>query len=64
MTPQGYDHEVLLLALIKLDFKLTSTSWPSSSGLGGRRRTYTTILKRAAHGLPILKRYGKSSCDL
>jgi hypothetical protein len=29
-----------------------STSWPSSSDL---RRTYHTILKRAAHGLLILK---------
>jgi hypothetical protein len=38
---------ILLLALIKLDYNLTSTSWPSSSGLRGRRRTYLTILKRA-----------------
>jgi hypothetical protein len=43
----GYDHVVLLLALIKLDYNLTSTSWPSSSGLRGRRGTYLTILKRA-----------------
>jgi hypothetical protein len=42
----GYDHVVLLLALIKLDYNLTSTSWPSSSGLKGRRRTYLTIFKR------------------
>jgi hypothetical protein len=34
-------------ALIKLDYNLTSTSWPSSSGLKGRRKTYLTILKRA-----------------
>jgi hypothetical protein len=27
---QGYDHVVLLLSLIKLDYNLTSTSWPSS----------------------------------
>jgi hypothetical protein len=43
----GYDHVVLILALIKLDYNLTSTSWPYSSGLRGRRRTYVTILKRA-----------------
>jgi hypothetical protein len=42
----GYDHVVLLLALIKLDYDLTSTSWPSSSGLRGRKRTNLTILKR------------------
>jgi hypothetical protein len=47
---QGYDHVVLLLAIIKLDYNPTSTSGPSSSGLRGRRRTYLTILKR----------YGKS----
>jgi hypothetical protein len=44
---QGYDHVVLLLALIKLDYNLTSTSWPSSSGLRGRSRTYLNILERA-----------------
>jgi hypothetical protein len=43
----GYDHVVLLFALIKLDYNLTSMSWTSSSGLRGRRRTYLTILKRA-----------------
>jgi hypothetical protein len=46
-TNCGYDHVVLLLALIKLDYNLTSMSWPSSSGLRGRRRIYLTILKRA-----------------
>jgi hypothetical protein len=28
-----------------------STSWPSSSGLRGRRRTYFTILELADHAL-------------
>jgi hypothetical protein len=28
-----------------------STSWPSSSGLRGRRRTYLTILELADHAL-------------
>jgi hypothetical protein len=28
------------------------------------RRTYLTILERAAHGRPILKWYGMSSCNL
>jgi hypothetical protein len=46
-TMLGFDHVVLLLALIKLDYNLTSTSSPSSSGLKGRRRTYLTIFKRA-----------------
>jgi hypothetical protein len=42
------------------DFEFrASTSWPSSSGLRGRRKTYLTILK--GHCLPILKWYGKSS---
>jgi hypothetical protein len=48
----GYDHVVLLLALIKLDYNLTSTSWNSSSGLRGRRRTYRTILEWADHKGP------------
>jgi hypothetical protein len=39
----SYDHVVLLVALIKLDYNLTSTSWHSSSGLRGHRRTYRTI---------------------
>jgi hypothetical protein len=47
----GYDHVVLLLALIKLDYNLTSTSWHSSSGLRGRRRTCCTILEWADHFL-------------
>jgi hypothetical protein len=34
------------------------------SGLRGRRRAYLTILKRAWAGLPILKWYGMSSCDI
>jgi hypothetical protein len=41
---QGYDHVVLFLALNKLDYNLTATSWHSSSGLRGRRRNYRTIL--------------------
>jgi hypothetical protein len=36
--------EYFIYGLFSLD---TSTSWPSSSGLRGRRRTYLTILKRA-----------------
>jgi hypothetical protein len=43
----GYDHVVLLLALIILDYNLTPTSWHSSSGLRGRKRTYRTIFEWA-----------------
>jgi hypothetical protein len=32
-------------------------SWPSSSGLKGRRRTYYTILKLADHALYKMVRY-------
>jgi hypothetical protein len=32
-------------------------SWPSSSGLRGRRRTYHTILKLAEHALSKMVRY-------
>jgi hypothetical protein len=32
-------------------------SWPSSSGLRGRRRTYYTILKSADHALSKMVRY-------
>jgi hypothetical protein len=39
-----------ILALIKLDYNLTSTSWHSSSGLIGRRRTYRTIFEWTGHG--------------
>jgi hypothetical protein len=53
----GYDHVVLLLALIKLDYNLTSTSWPSSSGLKSRRRTYLTILKRTWSAHSKMVRY-------
>jgi hypothetical protein len=53
----GYDHVVILLALIKLDYNLTSTSWHSSSGLRGRRRTYRTILEWADHALFKMVRY-------
>jgi hypothetical protein len=45
----GYEHVVLLLALIKLDYNLTSTSGHSSFGLRGSRRTYRTILEWADH---------------
>jgi hypothetical protein len=43
-------------------FNVFTFSVPSgmSSGLRGCRRTYYSILKRAAHGLPILKWYAKS----
>jgi hypothetical protein len=54
---QGYDHVVLLLALIKLDYNLTSTSWHSSSSLRCRRRTYRTILEWADHALFKMVRY-------
>jgi hypothetical protein len=53
----GYDYVVLLLALIKLDYNLTSTSWPSSLGLRSRRRTYRTILEWADHALFKMVRY-------
>jgi hypothetical protein len=57
-TPvRGYDHVVLLLALIKLDYNLTSMSWLSSSGLRGRRRTYLTILKRTWSAHSKMVRY-------
>jgi hypothetical protein len=32
-----------------------STSWPSSSGLRGRRRTYLTILELTDQAMPFLK---------
>jgi hypothetical protein len=51
LPPPGYDHVVLLLALIKLDYNLMSTSWHSSSGLRDRRRTYRTILEWADQAL-------------
>jgi hypothetical protein len=49
-------HETFLLASILLGEDLSlreyaSTSWPSSTGLRGRRRTYHTILKFADHVL-------------
>jgi hypothetical protein len=53
----GYDHVVLLLALIKLDYNLTSRSWHSSSGHRGRKRTYRTILEWADHALFKMVRY-------
>jgi hypothetical protein len=53
----GYDHVVLLLSLIKLDYNLTSTSWHSSSGLRGSRRTYRTILEWVDHPLFKMVRY-------
>jgi hypothetical protein len=34
-----------------------STSWPSSSGLRGHRRTYLTILESADHALFKMVRY-------
>jgi hypothetical protein len=57
LTSLGYDHVVLLLALIKLDYNLTSTSWHSSSSLRSRRRTYRTILEWADHALLKMVRY-------
>jgi hypothetical protein len=51
-------HVVLLLAQIKLDYNLTSTSWHSSSGLRGRRRTYRTILEWAEPAKGFFKSNG------
>jgi hypothetical protein len=53
----GYDHVVLLLPPIKLDYNLTSTFWHSNSGLRGRMRTYRTILEWSDHALLKMVRY-------
>jgi hypothetical protein len=38
-------------------YKIYSSSWPSSSGLRGRRTTYHTIFKLADHALFKMVRY-------
>jgi hypothetical protein len=53
----GYDHVVLLLAIIKLDYNLTSTCWHSRSGFKSSRRTYRTILEWADHALFKMVKY-------
>jgi hypothetical protein len=47
----GSNHLVLVVATTSFCNDDQAKSWPSSSGLRGRRRTYHTIIKLADHAL-------------
>jgi hypothetical protein len=62
VTAQNW-HSLAFMAIVNLldegvsSREDASTSWPSSSGLQGRRKTYLTILELADHALFKMVRY-------
>jgi hypothetical protein len=47
----------VVISKVRRPYKMYCSSWPSSSGLRGRRRTYHTIFKLADHALFKMVRY-------
>jgi hypothetical protein len=47
----------VVISTVRRPYKIYSSSWPSSSGLRGRRRTYHTLLKLADHALCKMVKY-------